>query len=433
MAPRLQVGIDFSHRAADACLLDDQGEFLVSHRSFANALDGYDQLKALLLKTLQEHGFQGLDISGEATSYYWLPFFLRLAEDPVWQPYALRLSLLNPRWVHWCKRSLGQESKSDRTDPFYIAKRTLMQRPPAPWLPEEALLPLRFLTRQRFHLALDLVREKNFFSAHLFLLFSAYRKVKPFSDLFGQSSTQVLAHYPTPQALASAPLEDLVACLHLWSHNALRDPQHTAHLLQQVGQASFSLPEPFQQPLQELLARSLEHIRFLEIQMDELERQILAQAPTYPGIGCLDTIPGLGPIVASGVVAEVGDLHRFLAPAKWDPRRQVYRARTLRDAEDAIAKIAGLWWPEQSSGDFAAEDRNLAHAGNRYLRYYLVQAAEGMRQYIPSYHAYYQRKFKEVPKHQHKRALVLTARKGLGLIVGLLHRQEPYRPQGDDA
>ncbi len=82
MAPRLQVGIDFSHRAADACLLEDQGEFVVSHRSFANAVDGYDQLKALLLKTLQEHGFQGLDISGEATSYYWLPFFLRLAEDP---------------------------------------------------------------------------------------------------------------------------------------------------------------------------------------------------------------------------------------------------------------------------------------------------------------------------------------------------------------
>jgi hypothetical protein len=79
----------------------------------------------------------------------------------------------------------------------------------------------------------------------------------------------------------------------------------------------------------------------------------------------------------------------------------------------------------------------LSKKGNRFLRYYLVEAADKLRQYQPEYQAYYARKYRETKKHQHKRALVLTARKAcpergrrsVGLFVGLLQRNEPYRPQ----
>lgn len=71
----------------------------------------------------------------------------------------------------------------------------------------------------------------------------------------------------------------------------------------------------------------------------------------------------------------------------------------------------------------------MAKTGNRYLRYYLIQAADKMRKSIPDYAEFYARKYREASKHHHKRALVLTARKGVGLFVGLLHRNEPYRPQ----
>ena len=71
----------------------------------------------------------------------------------------------------------------------------------------------------------------------------------------------------------------------------------------------------------------------------------------------------------------------------------------------------------------------MAKTGNRYLRYYLVEAAEHLRLTIPSYKRYYESKYKEVTKHQHRRAVVLTARKAVGLVVGLLHRNEAYRPE----
>ena len=43
------------------------------------------------------------------------------------------------------------------------------------------------------------------------------------------------------------------------------------------------------------------------------------------------------------------------------------------------------------------------------------------------YKAYYETKFKEVTKHQHKRALVLTARKLVRLVYALLKKGQLYR------
>jgi hypothetical protein len=52
-----------------------------------------------------------------------------------------------------------------------------------------------------------------------------------------------------------------------------------------------------------------------------------------------------------------------------------------------------------------------------------------MRRHIPAYARFYGLKFRQATRHKHKRALVLTARKSIGLFVGLLHRKEAYRSQ----
>ena len=171
------------------------------------------------------------------------------------------------------------------------------------------------------------------------------------------------------------------------------------------------------------------HLRFLQEQIAQVDQAITCESEKHPGVHCLDTIPGFGPVFSSGIVAEIGNIDRFLAPPKWNPRRSCYRDRNLRDAEDAVAKIAGLWWPCADSGDFVAEDRHLSKAGNAYLRYYIIQAANGLRQRVPEYREFYTRKHREALKFKHWRASVLTARKSVALIVGLLHRNEAWRSQ----
>ena len=426
MTNRLQVGIDFSHKGADLCLLAPNGELLDAHLACANSLPGFEQTKTVLLEAINRHQFEGVDVSGEATGYYWLPFFQQLAADPDLQAHDLQLFLLNPRWVKWFKKCFAQDDKSDERDPFYIAERTRTRRPDVAWQPLDTL-PLRFYTRYRFHLAQDLTRHKNYFLALLFLKASAYGQCKPFSDPFGLTSSHILCGGVDLAHLATLTVADLAAYLLDLSANHLPDPELNATKLHQALQHSFPTPAAWLEPIQSILEATLAHIRFIQQQEQEVEAKIEARLPNYPAIQQLDTIPKIGLVLASGIGAEIGDTQRFLQGHKWDKQRKRYRPRTLRDAEDAVAKIAGLWWPRNASGDFEAQERHMAKSGNSYLRYYLIQATNLMRQHIPEYAQFYHRKFHEVSKHQHMRALVLTARKSVGLFVGLLHRNEAYR------
>ena len=125
----------------------------------------------------------------------------------------------------------------------------------------------------------------------------------------------------------------------------------------------------------------------------------------------LDTIPGFGPVFSGGIITEIGGPERF-------------------DCDHAkVAKIAGLKWRKTQSADFEAEETRLTRTGNRYLRYYLCEAANAVRLRDPEYAAYYHKKFNEVRKHQHKRAIVLAARKLVRLVVRLLTTNQPYRPK----
>ena len=424
---RMQVGIDFSQKTVDFCLMFPDGRPLEPHRAFDNSRSGYSLAKQLLLDALENYEFDGLDVSGEATGFLWLPFFLQLAADPELQAHDLDLFLLNPRWVHWFKKCFAQDNKCDEKDPFYIAERTRTRRPESTWSPQLATLPLRFYTRLRFHLVKNLAREKCYFSSFLFLKASSYRRLKPFSDVFGVTSRLVLTQTPNLDQLAALPVEDLAMHLHELSGHHLRDPFRNARKLKRVAEESFSLTKSLALPVQRILDLTLAHIRFLEAQIDQVNDWVATEVQAHPAILQLTTIPGIGPVFSSGIAAEIGDTQRFLQGSKWDKKRKRFRPRNLRNAEDAIAKIAGLWWPRSSSGDFEAQDRRMAKTGNRYLRYYFIQGADRMRKYIPEYADFYARKYREASKHHHKRALVLTARKSVGLIVGLLHRNEPYR------
>jgi hypothetical protein len=427
MDNRLQVGIDFSQKRADLCLLFPDGRPLESHTAVDNSFLGYSLAKQLLLDALDSYSFNGVDISGEATGYLWLPFFLQLAADPELEPHDLKLYLLNPRWVKWFKKCFAQDDKTDEKDSFYIAERTRTRRPDATWVADPSILALRFYTRLRFHLVQNLAREKCYFSAFLFLKASSYRRLKPFSDVFGVTSRLVLTQQPSLDELAALPVEDLALQLHDMSGHHLPDPFENARKLKRVSQESFPLDELLALPVQRILDLTLEHIRFLEGQVAQTDQWVSTELQAHPPICQLATIPGVGPVFSSGNGAEIGKTQRFLQARKWDKKRKRYRPRNLRDVEDAVAKIAGLWWPRSDSGDFEAEDRRMAKTGNRYLRYYLIQAANKMRQHIPEYAKFYARKYQEASKHHHKRALVLTARKSVGLVVGLLHRNEPYR------
>jgi len=412
MSQRLIVGVD-PHRQNNVMqLMDSQGQVVGPPLRVANNRPGTVSFVEYLVEQMERGDYETIQIASEATGWYWFHFFQTLSQDPLLNQWPVELYLFNPRLTAKFKQSYGEEDKTDLIDAFVVADRFRFGRDlPVPFAYEETYLPLRFLTRYYFHVTHSLVREKSYALALLYLKASEYTHPakRPFQDIFGATSRAVLQEFASIEQIAALDFTDLIEFIDLKGKRRFPDPAENARKLQQVVQDSYHLPEAFQQPLNTILALSFKHISSLQGYQKRLKTAIADQLEPIPHT--LQTIPGIGPVFAAGLISEIGPLARF-------------------DFNQAkVAKFAGLMWRKSQSDEFQAEHTPLIRNCNRYLRYYFCEAANAVRMHDVEYQAYYDRKYHEVRKHQHKRAIVLTARKLVRLVVRLLTTNQPYQPR----
>jgi len=406
----LIVGVDVHGRTNVTLVMDGHGDVLDKHQRFANNRVGTDQLTDYLAQLAQRGGFDSIHLAAEATNNFWQPFFHQIAHAPHLSDSPLTLYPFNPRLIRNFKKALGEEEKTDLRDAGVIAERLRFgKKLPRPFDMDELYLPLRSLTRYRYHLVRDLVRVKSYCLSLVYLKATGYtdKASQPFSNPFGATSQAVLREFATLDEIANMPFDELVEWPDVKGKRRFPNPEENARKLQQVAAEAYQLPAEWADVIHDIISLNLRHVALLENLIQRVETAVAQQMENIPHT--LNTIPGIGPVLAAGILAEIGDVSRF-------------------DFNEAkVASYAGLRWPRSQSDEFEAEDRRLSRSGNHFLRYYLCEAAQSVRLHAPEYRDYYQRKFKEVRKHQHKRALVLTARKLVRLIVRLLTTHEPYR------
>jgi hypothetical protein len=231
----------------------------------------------------------------------------------------------------------------------------------------------------------------------------------PFSTNYGATAAAVLTEFLSPEEIVAMDSSELVAFICQRSRNSFADPHKVAALLKKAAADSYKLDKCLYEPLTISIASSFNCINAFESEMKKLN---IAITKAIRGFNTNEyqsrvSIPGIGPVFASGILAEIGSVKAFRS-------------------HDAIAKYAGLVWNPNQSGSFEAEDTFMSKAGNRYLRYYLIEAANSVKNHSPVYNDFYRKKFDEVKKHQHKRALALTSRKLIRLIFGLLDKTQLY-------
>lgn len=412
----LLVGVDVHRRQQVVCLLDTRGQEPGPRQQIPNNKPGTETLVQQLAQIMETAEFDGIQVGAEATGWYWFHFFQMLDQHPLLERWPLELYALNPRLTAKYKESLGEVDKTDRIDALVAADWLRTRRIlPAPFVPDAHHLPLRFLTRYRHHVVHNLAREKAYCLAVLYLKASEYTHPdkQPFSNVFGATSRAVLTEFASLEQVAALPFHDLVEFIDHKGKRRFADPAENARKLRQVAQDSYPLSEELLVAINLILGLSLQHISQLERQEKRLNTAIAHHMASLPHT--LDTIPGFGPVYSagepSGPLAEIGDIARF-------------------DYDQAkVAKYAGFQWRRRQSADFEAEHTPLARTGNRYLRYYLCEAANTVRMHDVEYAAFYKRKVNEVRKHRHKRAIVLTARKLVRLVVRLLTTHQTYQPR----
>lgn len=408
------VGIDVAKDANRVHAMDFDRHRLAAF-SAPNDQAGASRLETQILSALRSAGLSRCTIVMESTGIYSAHIATYLSASPALSALDTRVYLINPKITRNYRESFADMDKTDPADAYLLADLARVGRTDKlfPFRGSQKLA-LQRLTRHRMHVSELITAEKNYALNNIYLKFSAFdsrQEGEPvFSDTFAVSALSVLTEFQTTDEIVEAPLEDLAAFLIRVSKNRFDDPLHTADLLQKAAKASFRLDRTAYDPLNIALASSLNCIACFRKELKAIDCAILNQVKGVSDSQYLSllSIPGIGPVFASGILAEVGDISQF------------------RD-EAALAKYAGLTWRRHQSGHFEADDTFMTRTGNVFLRYYLCEAANSVHRHLDEYRRYFKSKYDEVPTHQHKRALALTARKLVRLVHGLMNSGRLYQ------
>ena len=372
-------------------------------------MPGAQLAAATIAQAATELGYTRVEIGWEATGMLWIPFHRYLSTEPLLQPFELELVCFNPKLVAKFKDGLVLRSpKDDERDAFDVAARLRFGELPVSYVPSDFWQGLRRLTRYRYRLSKAMSREKMRFQSYAFLKCSDWKRVKAFSDVFGTTSIALLTEF-TVAELQEMTHDRLVDLITHRGRGRFEDPTATARAVRQTLRTSYPIDPRMDEMVTAALAAGWDHIRYLKRSMKRLDQLIARYIDLVPNP--IITIKGLGAVITAGILAEIVDVLRF-------------------SEEKHLAQYMGLTWRKSSSGGFVSQNTRLTKVGNVYLRYYFILGADQLRKHNLEYKAYYWRKYQEVSKYQHKRALVLTARKLVRLVHALLTKNEPYvRPR----
>jgi transposase len=408
----LFVGIDVSSKTNVLCALDFQGDKLLNLKALNNQ-PGAESILRSILDCLNSSSLKYVVIALESTSFYSTHIANFLSSNEELLAYTPMVYCLNPKTIANYRKSFVDMDKTDPLDAFIIADFARCGRITSqPWRGAQ-FLALQRLTRHRLHLIESISREKTYMVSNIYLKFSQLAVVdkedKPFSNTYGATSKAILTEFLSLDDIAYSSLEVLVEFIRIKGKNRFSNPLKTAKLLQKAARDSYRLDKVLYEPLNISIASSFNVINALETEIKAIDKAI---DKAIKGINTTEyqsliSIPGIGPVFASGILAEIGSITSF-------------------GSNDALAKYAGLTWRTNQSGDYTSDETNMTKTGNKFLRYYLIEAANSVRNNVPVFNEFYRKKYGEVTTHQHKRALALTSRKLVRLIFGLLTKNQIY-------
>ena len=266
----------------------------------------------------------------EATSDYWKPVFYVL------EAHGFETWLVNAKDV----KHLPGRPKTDKLDAVWLCKVAERQMIRPSFVPPPEIRRLRDVTRYRIDLVAVRTAEKQRVEK---LLEDAQIKLSVVaSDIFGKSGRDMLnalaAGERSPKALAQMARTSL---------------RRKVPALQEAFTGHFTEHHSF------LLSKMLARIDAIEADIADLDERIETMtAPFVPAAERLDEIPGVGPVAAAVILAEVGlDMSRFPTAAhlaSW--------AKFAPGVKESAGKKKG----KGSTGH-----------GNRYLARVLGEAAVG--------------------------------------------------------
>jgi len=267
------------------------------------------------------------------------------------EAHVARVELAHPREL---KAIASAAVKTDQIDAKVLANLARLNFLPTSYAAPKEIRDLRLYIRHRDWLVGQRTQAKNRIHAVL----ASYNLVSPAKDLFGVSGREFLAQ----QMESIRPL----------ARRVIRD-----HLTLIAG---------------------------LDQQIVALEADLQLNEEHQQTLKLLKSMPGVGQITGTVILAEIGDIHRFNSPK-------------------ALCHWAGLT-PRVRKSDQVVRHGHITKQGSPYLRAALTRAATIASRYSKRWYHIHE---KLLPRCGRTGAKVAVARRLLTVLYFMLKRQQPYQ------
>jgi transposase len=187
--------------------------------------------------------------------------------------------------------------------------------------PTEAAQQLKAWMQHRYELVHECTRSKNKLTAICDELFPEF--VTAIKDPNGHLALKLREQYPTPQAIATAPLAALTA---LRTRGGLPSSAQLVELQRLACQSIGTKDLIRQRGLALEQSQLIRELRLFQEHVQQLDTEILAVVAHAREGQILTSIPGIGPIQAAAIIAAIGNVLNFATAAQlkaycgWAPK-----------------------------------------------------------------------------------------------------------------
>jgi transposase len=369
------VGLDVHSRQITACFLttDESGENVTEFAEFRTFKSGI----VALTNWIKERSPEAVIM--ESTGIYW-----KSPRDLLYNS-GIKCMVVNARHV---KNVPGR--KTDIADSQWLAMLGRAGLLRASFVPTPEFSKLRQVSRYRQQAVTMLSSEKN--RLYKTLTESGVRLGHVVSDLSGQSARRMV------EAIidGATPLEALALA--------------TTRLKASQDDILLALEGNVTETDQFLLKTILDHVKYLESEINQLDRKLLNDLkPCQSILELLQTMPGVDVMAAAMILVEIGpDMTEF-------------------GSADRLVSWAGMCPGNNESAGKRKSGRTTK--GNGWLRRVLCEVANA----AAKTQSYFQQKFKNlVVRRGRKRTIIALAHKILRIMYYLISRKEPYKDRTVD-
>ena len=333
-------GIDMAKHKHVACIIDQNGQYLLRPKSIRNDAGGFQNL----LNSLKQTGRQAsLVIGMEATGHYWYSLHDFLTRQ------GYTVVVLNPIQTALQAKQAIRKCKTDKHDAFHIANLLRTGQYKAAVVPDELAMTCRQITRLRYRIVKQASMIKQLVHSRLHPAWPEYEGL--FSDTFGKTSMELLQTAPTPKELMELDPDDLSELIRKASKGRFGPAQtqkvlHAAENSVGMQRGVYGLSTGIK-----FLIEQIEALEPVRKKMDAEIVKLTSQLPQY-----LFTLPGATELTITSLYGEISPIEAFGKPSQ-------------------LVAFAGLDPKVFQSGQYDAPRRSISKRGSPYLRRSLWQMA----------------------------------------------------------